>query len=299
MPQTNSMQTTGTHSPGTAGPERAAVDTSFGSVSYLAAGDGPTAVFVHGVLLNAHLWDGVVARVADLRRCVAVDLMGHGGTRSDPDQDLSFGAQADMVAEAIAALGGGPVDLVGNDSGGAVCQILAARHPDLVRTLALTNCDVADDVLPDALVPFVEACKAGQALALFEPMLDDLGVARAVLDQTLEAAAAVPDDVLLRFVEPLVDHERGEHSIERWMAALTDRDLRAAEAVLPGLDVPALVLWGDDDVFFPLDDARALAGRLPGSRLVEVPGARLFHPLERPELLAGHLRQLWGASSGA
>lgn len=188
---------------------------------------------------------------------------------------------------------------MGNDSGGAVCQILAARYPDLVRTLALTNCDVADDVLRDALVPFVEARKAGQALALFEPMLDDLGVARAVLDQALEDAAAVPDDVLLRFVEPLAAHERTENSIERWMSALTDRDLRAAEAALPSLDVQALVLWGDDDVFFPLDDARALAGRLPASRLVEVHGARLFHPLERPELLAGHLRRLWEASSGA
>ena len=114
MSQTDSMHA------GAVSPERATVPTSFGSVSYLAAGAGPTAVFVHGVLLNAHLWDGVVAQVADLRRCVAIDLMGHGGTRSGPEQDLSPGAQAEMVAEAITALGGGPVDLVGNDSGGAV-----------------------------------------------------------------------------------------------------------------------------------------------------------------------------------
>jgi pimeloyl-ACP methyl ester carboxylesterase len=270
------------------------VDTSFGRVACRQAGAGPPAVFVHGVLLNGSLWDGVIAEVAGERHCVAPDLLGHGGTRGhDPAQDLSFGPQAAMLAELLDALDCGPVDLVGNDSGGAICQILAARRPDLVRTLALTNCDTADNVVPEALVPFVEACRRGEALALFEAMSADLDVARTALGPALEDPAAVPEETLRGFIEPLLGNERREHAAQRWMADLTDRDLRAVEPALGRLAAPTLLLWGDDDVFFPIDHARRLAGLIPGSELVEIPGARLFHPLEHPAQLAGHLRRLW------
>jgi pimeloyl-ACP methyl ester carboxylesterase len=270
------------------------MSTSFGHIAYRDSGDGPTALFVHGVLANGSLWDGVIAEVARERRCLAPDLLGHGETSgTDPDQDLSFGPQAAMLTELVEALGCGPVDLVGNDSGGAICQIFAARRPDLVRSLALTNCDTADNVVPEALVPFMEGARRGEALGLFEAMAGDLGAARAVLGTGLADPDSVSDEVLLGFVEPVLRHERSERAIQRWMTDLTDRDLRAVQADLGRLDVPTLILWGDDDVFFPVDDARRLAALIPGAELVEVPGAKLFHPLEQPDLLAVHLRRLW------
>jgi len=271
-------------------------ETSFGRIAYREAGPGgrPTALFVHGVLTNGSLWDGVIAEVAGDRRCLAPDLLGHGETTGvDPGQDLSFGPQADMLIELVEALGTGPVDLVGNDSGGAICQIFAARRPDLVRSLALTNCDTAGNVVPDALVPFMEGARRGEALALFESMAGDLGMARAVLGTGLADPDGVSDEVVRGFVEPVVRHERSERAIQRWMTDLTDRDLQAVQDDLGRLDVPTLVLWGTDDIFFPVDDARRLAALIPGAELVEVPGAKLFHPLEQPDLLAGHLRRLW------
>src|SRR5262245_54472433 len=157
-------------------------ETGFGRIAYREVGDGPTALFVHGVLANGTLWDGVIAEVSQVRRCLAPDLLGHGETAdTDPGQDLSFGPQADMLVELVEALGCGPVDLVGNDSGGAICQIFAARRPDLVRSLALTNCDTAGNVVPEALVSFMEGARRGEALALFEMMAGDLSVARAAL----------------------------------------------------------------------------------------------------------------------
>ncbi|HEY7072206.1 MAG TPA: alpha/beta hydrolase [Acidimicrobiales bacterium] len=269
-------------------------DTSFGRIAYREAGDGPTALFVHGVLANGSLWDGVIAEVAPLRRCLAPDLLGHGETAdTDPAQDLSFGPQAAMLVELVEALGCGPVDLVGNDSGGAICQIFAARRPDLVRSLALTNCDTAGNVVPEALVPFMEGARRGEALDLFEMMAGDLSVARAALGTGLADPDGVSDDVIRAFVEPVLRHERSERAIQRWMTDLTDRDLQAVQDDLGRLDVPTLLLWGTDDVFFPVDDARGLAALIPGAELVEVPGAKLFHPLEQPDLLAGHLRRLW------
>jgi pimeloyl-ACP methyl ester carboxylesterase len=276
------------------------IETSFGRIAYREAGDGPPALFVHGVLANGGLWDGVMAELAPGRRGLAPDLLGHGETvAADPDQNLSFGPQAEMLIELVEALGCGPVDLVGNDSGGAICQVFAGRRPDLVRSLALTNCDTADNTVPEALVPFLELCRRGEALALFESMAGDLGMARAVLGTGLADPDRVSDETIRDFIEPVLRHERDERAIQRWMADLTDRDLRAVQAELGRLDVPALILWGTEDVFFPVDDARRLAALIPGSQLVEVPGAKLFHPLEQPDLLAGHLRRLWGLASPA
>jgi pimeloyl-ACP methyl ester carboxylesterase len=276
------------------------IETSFGRIAYREVGDGPPALFVHGVLANGSLWDGVMAEVAQSRRGLAPDLLGHGETvTADPDQNLSFGPQAEMLIELVEALGCGPVELVGNDSGGAICQVFAGRRPDLVRSLALTNCDTADNTVPEALVPFLELCRRGEALALFESMAGDLAMARAVLGTGLAEPDRVSDETIRDFIEPVLRHERDERAIQRWMADLTDRDLRAVQADLGRLDVPTLLLWGTDDVFFPVDDARRLAALIPGSQLVEVPGAKLFHPLEQPDLLAGHLRRLWGLASPA
>ena len=278
--------------------ERHTVETSFGTVAYRQAGRGPAALFVHGVLLNGCLWDGVVAEVNSERRCVAPDLLGHGDTVGrDPGQDLSFGPQADMLAELIERLDLAPVDLVGNDSGGAMCQILAARHPRLVRTMVLTNCDTDGNILPDALVPFLEICRRGEALAVFEPLLDDLDAARSFLAPTLRDPASVSDDLLRQLIEPLVRNERREHSIERWMRDLTDRDLHAVQPALAELRVPTTIIWGDDDVFFPVTDARRLAALIPSADdPVELAGERLFFPLEHPRLLTDHLLRLWRSS---
>lgn len=283
-------QVTGEHVTG----QQKDIETSFGRIAYREVGAGPPALFVHGVLANGSLWDGVMAETAPGRRGLAPDLLGHGETvTAERDQNLSFGPQAEMLIELVEALGCGPVDLVGNDSGGAICQVFAGRRPDLVRSLALTNCDTADNTVPEALVPFLELCRRGEALALFESMAGDLGMARAVLGTGLAEPDRVSDQTIRDFVEPVLRHERDERAIQRWMADLTDRDLRAVQADLGRLDVPTLLVWGTDDVFFPVDDARRLAALIPGARLVEVPGAKLFHPLEQPDLLAGHLRRLW------
>src|SRR5712675_3511119 len=116
------------------------VATPSGRISYASAGSGPVALFVHGVVLNKHLWRHQLAELSDIRRCIAVDLLAHGDTEIAPDQDVSVTANAEMLREFLDALKIDQVDLVGNDSGGGIAQIFAARHPERVRTLTLTNC---------------------------------------------------------------------------------------------------------------------------------------------------------------
>ena len=108
---------------------KGSTQTPSGRIAYLEQGQGPVALFVHGVLLNSHLWRHQLAHLSDMRRCIAVDLLAHGDTEITPDQDISVTANARMLAEFLDALSIDQVDLVGNDSGGGIAQIFAASYP--------------------------------------------------------------------------------------------------------------------------------------------------------------------------
>src|SRR6185503_21244928 len=105
----------------------------------------------------------------------------HGQTEERPDADVSFAGQATMLVQLLDALGVDQADVVANDSGGGIAQILAARHPERIRTLTLTNCDVHDGWPPPAFLPTVQAVLGGGLPALLESMRADAGVARAAL----------------------------------------------------------------------------------------------------------------------
>ncbi|MDR0359295.1 MAG: alpha/beta fold hydrolase, partial [bacterium] len=145
---------------------RKSVRTASGEVSYVDVGSGPVALFVHGVITGAYLWRYVIEGVQDSRRCIAIDLPLHGESPARPDQDFSLRALADLVEEVCAALEVGAVDLVGNDSGGAICQIFAARHPERIRTFTLTNTDVQDQAPTPGLEQISQAIASGQFVPL-------------------------------------------------------------------------------------------------------------------------------------
>src|SRR5262249_51752046 len=147
-------------------------------ISYREQGAGPVALFVHGVLLNGHLWRHQLSALSDVRRCLAPDLLAHGDTEIAAGQDVSVSANADMLKEFLDALGIDNVDLVGNDSGGGIAQIFAAKHPERVRTLTLTDCDAHDNWPPEAFKPFLATAAAGSLRAVLEAMAADKNVYR-------------------------------------------------------------------------------------------------------------------------
>src|SRR5438132_3092402 len=163
-------------------------ETPAGRIAYVEQGRGPAAVFLHGVPLNGFHWRHVIDAVGDLRRCIALDLMGLGYTEIRPDQDVSFGAQARMLAEFCDALDLDRIDLVGNDSGGGIAQIFAAQHPERLRTLTLTNCDVHDNWPPKEFEPTIQAVAEGRLREMGKAMLDDIEVARSALSVAYEHA---------------------------------------------------------------------------------------------------------------
>src|ERR1700734_599308 len=178
------------------------IDTASGRISYVERGSGPVALFVHGVLLNGYLWRHQLAQLGELRRCIAVDLLAHGDTQISATQDVSVTANAHMLAKFLDALKIEQVDLVGNDSGGGVCQIFAALYPMRIRSLVLTNCDAHDNWPPEAFKPFVGMVAAGGLPQTLSAMLADKSVYRSALGPAYERPEAVSDDTIETYLKP-------------------------------------------------------------------------------------------------
>jgi pimeloyl-ACP methyl ester carboxylesterase len=274
-------------------------ETPFGRIAWVEQGSGAPAVFLHGVPLNGFHWRHVMAGVADVRRAIAIDLMGLGYTEIGPAQDVASTAQADMLAAFCDALGLDAIDLVGNDSGGAVAQLFAARHPGRLRTLTLTNCDVHDGWPPPAVLPVVEAARSGALVEAARVMLGDAEFARspAGLGVGYADPSALTDEAVQVYLEPLLATPERIENMRRYWLSFDCAQTVAIEPALRRLRVPTLVVWALDDVFFDVRWARWLADTIPGTtRVVEVPGAKLFFPEDRPAALVEPLRQLWRES---
>jgi pimeloyl-ACP methyl ester carboxylesterase len=276
-------------------PHRHRISTASADLSYVDVGSGPPALFLHGIGTNAYLWSGAIGGLCDMRRCIAVDLPLHGHSPARAEQRMTIGAFADVIAELCGALDLGTVDLVAHDTGGAIAQVLAARHPELLRSLTLTNCDVHDNVPPEAFVPTVELARAGQIAATAPALMADLAAARsAVFAAGYENPEFLTLEMVGAFLEPVLGSPAAAEKFQALLAALEPSDLLAAEPALMSVHLPTLIVWGTGDSFFDLKWAYWLRDTIPGARdVVEVAGAKLFFPHERPDELVAPLRRHW------
>jgi pimeloyl-ACP methyl ester carboxylesterase len=280
---------------------RKTVKTEAGELGYAELGEGPPAVFIHGLFVSSYLWRDVIEQVSDERRCIAYDLPAHGLSQVKGDQDLSIPAQAEILEGFCEALGLEDIDLVANDTGGAFAQAFAVRRPDLLRTLTLTNCE-ADDVLPaDDPVPQLaaELAAKGELVQLLVEQSRSMEFARG--DLGLGVALQYPDRIteedLSGYLQPHSGTEDRAREVQRFLAALDVQDLIGLKPGLERVEVPTLIVWGTGDRFFPVRLAHWLRDTIPGTReVVEVEGGALFWPGERPDELVPHLRRHWATA---
>ena len=281
-------------------PAQRTVQTASGHIHYTEQGAGPVALFVHGVLLNGHLWRHQLTHLSDIRRCIAVDLLAHGGTEIAPDQDVSVTANANMLREFLDTLSIERVDLVGNDSGGGIAQIFAALHPQRVRSLALTNCDAHDNWPPEAFKPFLAMAAAGGLRGVLDAMLADKNVYRSpqALGPAYEQPERLSDDSIETYLRPLVRTEQRTRNFQRFLAAFDNAHTVKVEGRLKKLKAPTLIVWGTDDIYFDVKWSHWLADTIPGTRKrVEFEGGRIFFPEERWSDFNQELRAHWQASA--
>lgn len=277
------------------------VTTRVGEVAYAERGEGPAALFVHGVFLNGYYWRHVMERLAGERRCLAPDLLGHGDTPARPGQDVSLRAEAELIEAFCEAMGLDEVDVVANDSGTAIAQIFAARHPERIASLTLTNGDAGENYPPADFRQVVEMAKGGVFSAQREAFAADVGLLRPGFAAGYERIDALPDDTLRTYVGPLFATPEATKALERWLVSFEDASqTREIEPLLRKLTAPTLIVWGTGDNFFPLKWAYWLKGLIPGAReVVELEGAKLFFPEERPDELARAIRAHWRTNARA
>jgi pimeloyl-ACP methyl ester carboxylesterase len=274
------------------------IDTPSGSISFVEQGTGPVALFVHGVLLNGYLWRHQLEELKSHRRCIAVDLLAHGNTEIAATQDVSVTANAHMLAEFLDALKIEQVDLVGNDSGGGVCQIFAALYPNRIRSLVLTNCDTHDNWPPEAFKPFVSMVAAGGLSQTLNAMLTDKSVYRSTqaLGPAYERPEAVSDDTIETYLRPHLSSPQRTRDLERFVNAFDCRHTVEIEQPLKQLRAPTLIAWGTDDIYFDVKWSHWLEKAIPGTkRRVEFDSARIFFPEERAREFNQELRAHWTA----
>jgi pimeloyl-ACP methyl ester carboxylesterase len=274
--------------------------TAFGRIAYVERGRGPAALFVHGLPLNGFQWRGALERLSTVRRCIAPDSMGLGYSEIPERQSLAPEAQAGMLAAFLDELGISDVDLVASDSGGAVAQIFVARWPERVRTLLLTNCDVHEDSPPPALLPVIEAARAGTFVDNnLVPQLRD----RAAADLPTGLArccyttpSGLTDEAIRVYLTPLASSPRRKAQLHDYCIELARNPLLAIEPALRRSPVPMRVVWGTGDTIFAPTGPDWLDRTFPRSRGIRrLDGAGLFWPEEMPEVVAEEARRLWSA----
>ncbi|MGZ4326159.1 MAG: alpha/beta fold hydrolase [Solirubrobacteraceae bacterium] len=262
------------------------IQLSQGVVRYREQGTGTPIVLIHGLLVNGNVWDRLVPLLAAQGRCIVPDLpLGSHSLPMNKGADLSAPGLARLIAEFMERLELEDVTLVGNDTGGALCQLVAADHPERLGRLVLTTCDAFENFPPPAVRPMLTALKLPGALVATSLIGRLRVVRRAAFKAMPLTMRPIPDEQVKSWVAPLTD-KRIRADLATVVRGIDPADTLAAGERLRGFDRPALIAWGAEDRFFPFSDAERLAATLPNARLERIPNARAFVQLDAPERLA-------------
>jgi pimeloyl-ACP methyl ester carboxylesterase len=278
----------------------------------------PAVVLLHGLLMDSSLWDGVIAELGREFRCIAPTLpMGAHRQPMDADADLSLPGIARLVAELIERLDLNDVTLVGNDTGGALVQLLIAADPagtdtpaadaaaarvfrQRVGRVVLASCEAFDNV-PPGLTGRTLVRSGRLSPALFGLFMQQMRIrpmrrlplAFGWLTRRGDSAAA-------RWVRPVIAQSGIRRDAVRTLRSIgkNRRLLIAAAERLPSFAAPALVVWASEDRVMPPEHGHRLAELLPRGRLVEVEDSYTLIPLDQPAAFARHLRAFAGVPVG-
>ena len=265
------------------------------------SGSGEPIVFVHGLLVNGALWRKVTPPLEGGFRCVVPDLpLGSHRIPMDPAADLAPPGVARLVADFLEALDLSGVTLVGNDTGGAISQLVAAHHPERLGRLVLTPCDAYENFLPPAFRPLQYAARVPGLLTALIQGARIGAVRRGPLGfGLLSKRRPIDDEVLRGYLAPFLEDARVRRDAIKVLRGISNRQTIEAAERLRRFDRPTLIAWAPEDRFFKLRYAERLAADIPGARLVRIDDSLTFVPEDQPERLAGAIAEFMRETSGA
>lgn len=274
--------------------QRREIDLPAGRIRYREAGEGRPIVFVHGYLVDGRLWDGVVDRLADRCRCIAPDWpIGAQQVAMKPDADLSPYGIAAIIDSFLEALGLEDVTIVGNDSGGAMSQVLATRHPQRIGRLVLTNCDTHENFPPGIFKTMPPLAKLPGGMALLAAPFRIPALARAAFRPF--SKNPIPAELVASWMAPGLHDPDVKRDVKKVTVGMNKRYTQEAAEKLQGTELPILLTWAPGDKLFPMKYPQRLAAET-GARLVEIPDARTFVPLDQPARLADEIASFLASS---
>ena len=272
--------------------------TRFGDIAYVERGTGLAALFLHAHPLNGFQWRGALDRLSEHRRCIAPDFLGLGYTRVADGHSVAPAAQAAMLVALLDKLAIPAVDIIASDSGVAVAQLLAAWHPQRVRTLLLTNGDEEHDSPPPTLKPLLALARAGKSTDVFPGWLADKASARLVFGGAVYADPTVlTDDAIDYYFSPLISSVAQRALVDATLVGFEPNPLAGIGPALKRCKAPTRIVWGTADTIFSADSPDRLDRSFGNSRGVRrLAGMKTFWPEERPDVIAEEARQLWGVA---
>ena len=268
--------------------EQKEVRLASGTIRYRERGSGEPIVFVHGLLVNGDLWRKVVPLLAAEFRCITPDWpLGSHDVPLDEGVRLTTRRAAGIIRRFLDVLDLEDVTLIGNNTGGGLCQIVVAERPERVGRLVLTSCDAFENFPPKALYPLMAAARVpGLPWLILQTM-------RVALLRRLPIAFGwltkqpIPDDVVMdSYLRPSLENPRVLRDAVNLIRDISPRHTRRAAEKLPQFAKPVLVAWAKDDRIFPVADAFRLSETFPNARLELIEDSYTFVPEDQPQRLA-------------
>jgi pimeloyl-ACP methyl ester carboxylesterase len=273
-----------------------------GTIRYREQGTGEPIVLVHGVLVNSLLWADTADLLAKDFRVIAPDWpLGSHSQPLKPGVDLTPSGLARLIADFLAALELDNVTLVGNDTGGALSQLVAVHHGERIGRLVLTPCDAYESFQPPAFAPLMFAGRIPGAVWLLANAMRPRFVQRLPIAYGWLTKRPIDDDVMKSFLDPVQSDRRIRKELAAVLGGVNKRYTLEAAERFPQFDKPVLLAWAPEDRFFKFRYAERLARDFPNARLERIEDSRTFVSLDQPartaELIAAFAREPVGAAA--
>lgn len=258
-----------------------------GTLRYRELGTGEPILLVHGLLVNGLLWREVAPRLARDFRVIVPDLpLGSQDLPMNEGADLSPLGLAAIVAGLIEVLDLEGVTLVGNDTGGAISQLVAVHHPERLGRLVLTPCDAYENFLPPMFRPLQALARIPGAVFVVAQSLRPRPARRLPFAFGWLSKRGVPDDLSDAWLAPALSSSAIRREIASILKGISSRYTLAAAERFGEFDKPVLIAWAPEDRFFKLRYAERLAGAFPHARLERIEDSYTFVPIDQPERTA-------------
>jgi pimeloyl-ACP methyl ester carboxylesterase len=272
-----------------------------GDISYRAAGprssSHPPVVFVHGLLVDARLWEPVAERLAsDGIRSYAPTLpLGSHQRPMNADADLSPQGIAALTRDFLEALDLSDVTIVGNDTGGAICQLMLGGDTSRIGGAVLTNCDAFGSFPPRGLAPLFHALRHPGLVACMAPALRSQAVRHGPLAFGPLSSGPLDGALTSDWVQPLAG-KAIRHDLAKFARGVRPGLLLDAASRFGQFTGPVRILWGDADPYFRVELGRRLSESFPHATFTTVPEGRTFLPLDQPAEVANEIAAATGRS---